>query len=163
MHPIEVGHPVPSLSFQTTNQAVRSFADLFGKNIVLYFYPKDNTPGCTVEASDFSQLIDEFRACNAEILGVSRDSLNSHQKFCQKRNLKITLISDPEEKLCKAFNVLKDKTLFSKIYVGIERSTFLINTKGTIEKIWRPVKVRGHAQHVLDYLKSTEHKKFESA
>lgn len=129
-------------------------SDLQGKNIVIYFYPKDNTPGCTTEGQAFRDLYDEFQALNTEIFGVSRESLKSHENFKSKQSFPFELISDPNELLCKQFDVIKLKKLYGKEYLGIERSTFLIDSKGVLRKEWRKVKVDGHAEEVLNAVKS---------
>lgn len=131
-------------------------SDYAGQWLVLYFYPKDSTPGCTTEGIDFSALLPKFRKLDASVLGVSRDSLKSHQNFCAKQGFKFELVSDVDEKLCKAFDVIKPKKLYGREYVGIERSTFLIDPDSVVREIWRPVKVPGHAQAVLDALKAAQ-------
>jgi thioredoxin-dependent peroxiredoxin len=132
-----------------TTRGQASLADFAGHNLVAYFYPKDSTPGCTVEGNDFSALHQQFLAADTQVVGVSRDSLKSHQNFIDKQGLTITLISDSDEFLCKAFDVIKEKTMYGKKVLGIERSTFLIDAKGVLRKEWRGVKVPGHAQEVL--------------
>jgi peroxiredoxin Q/BCP len=122
--------------------------------LVLYFYPKDNTPGCTTEGIDFNALLGEFRQRGATVLGVSRDSLKSHQNFCAKQGFAFDLVSDADEALCNAFGVIREKNLYGRKVMGIERSTFLIDPAGVIAQSWRPVKVAGHAQSVLDALKA---------
>jgi len=131
-----------------------SSQDLIGKRVVLYFYPKDNTPGCTIQAKDFSALISEFKAQNTIVIGVSKDSCESHQKFINAQALKIDLLSDPDLTLIKSFDVWKEKKNFSKTYFGVVRSTFLIDEKGTLIKEWKNVKSKGHAETVLSYIKS---------
>jgi peroxiredoxin Q/BCP len=132
-----------------TTRGEASFADFAGHNLVIYFYPKDSTPGCTVEGKEFSALHSQFLAADTQVVGVSRDSLKSHQNFIEKQGLGITLISDGEEFLCKAFDVIREKNMYGKKVMGIERSTFLIDAKGVVRKQWRGVKVPGHAQEVL--------------
>jgi thioredoxin-dependent peroxiredoxin len=132
-----------------TTRGEASLADFAGHNVVIYFYPKDSTPGCTVEGKDFSALHSEFLAADTQVVGVSRDSLKSHLNFIEKQGLTITLISDADESLCKAFDVIKEKNMYGKKVLGIERSTFLIDAKGVLRKQWRGVKVPGHAQEVL--------------
>ena len=127
--------------------------DLKGKNVVLYFYPKDSTPGCTIEGKDFSKLYKQFSASNTEIFGVSMDSLDSHKKFKNKYKFAFELISDLEGKLCKAFKILKEKSIFGKKFTGIERSTFVLDEKGELRKEWRKVKILGHAKEVLKFVK----------
>jgi len=125
-----------------------------GKTVVLYFYPKDSTPGCTTEAQQFRDLYPEFLAAGALVLGVSRDSLKSHENFKLKQELPFELLCDKEETLCQQFEVIKMKKMYGKEVRGIERSTFVIDEKGVLRKEWRGVKVPGHAQEVLDFVKS---------
>ena len=157
---IDTGKPLTksilSLPLALTSGATASLADYAGKWLVLYFYPKDSTPGCTTEGLDFNALLPKFRKLGAEILGVSRDSLKSHRNFCDKQGFRFDLVSDADEKLCKAFGVIKPKKLYGREYVGIERSTFLVDPKGVVREAWRPVKVPGHAQAVLDALKAAQ-------
>lgn len=120
---------------------------------VLFFYPKDNTPGCSNEVQDFNGLLDQFKSLNCAVIGASRDSKNSHIKFVEKFDLHFPLLSDPEETLCKAFDVIKEKNMFGKIGFGIERSTFILNQAGEIVQEWRKVKVPGHAEEVLAAVK----------
>ena len=124
------------------------------KIVVLYFYPKDSTPGCTTEGIDFASLHDQFVKANAVIVGVSRDSVKSHDNFCAKHGFPFVLISDAEERLCTQFDVIKMKNMYGKQVRGIERSTFIIGTDGKLATEWRGVKVAGHAQAVLDYVKT---------
>lgn len=128
--------------------------DFTGENLVIYFYPKDDTPGCAAEGQDFTRLYKKFQAHNTQVLGVSRDSLASHEKFKKKYSYPFDLISDPEEELCRAFDVIKEKNNYGKKVMGIERSTFVLNKKGTMVKEWRKVKVADHAQKVLDFVKT---------
>lgn len=128
--------------------------DYKGKYIVLYFYPKDSTPGCTQEGHDFSKLKKKFETENAVVFGVSRDSLKSHENFKTKQKYTIDLISDFDEKACKVFDVIKEKNMYGKKVMGIERSTFVLNDKGEILKEWRKVKVDGHAEEVLAAVKA---------
>ncbi len=125
-----------------------------GKKIVLYFYPKDSTPGCTVEGQEFTKLQSQFKKLGAEVLGVSRDSLKSHDKFKEKYNLKIDLLSDEDEKLCKLFDVIKEKNMYGKKVMGIVRSTFIIDENQKLIQEWRKVKAEGHAKEVLSFIKS---------
>ena len=128
--------------------------DAAGKKLVIYFYPKDMTSGCTRESQDFRDLAPQFRKSGALIIGVSRDSVASHDKFTAKEKLPFPLLSDPDEKLCKLFDVIKEKSLYGKKYLGIERSTFLLDGKGVLRHEWRKVKVPGHAEEVLEAAKS---------
>jgi peroxiredoxin Q/BCP len=127
---------------------------LRGKKVVLYFYPKDSTPGCTTEGKDFRDLHARFKRAGAVILGASRDSLASHEKFREKLKLPFDLLSDPDEKLCRQFDVIREKSLYGRKFMGVERSTFLIDEKGKLREEWRKVKVKGHAQAVLDSVKN---------
>lgn len=147
---LSIGDHLPEISFQCTDPNIRSFRDLLGKNIVLYFYPRDNTPGCTQEGKDFRDLHAAFSKANTQVLGISRDSLHSHAKFCEKLSLPFPLISDPDETLCKLFGVMIEKNMFKRLLLGIDRSTFLIDPQGVLKHEWRSVRVKGHAQAVLD-------------
>ena len=126
-----------------------SNTDFVGKNLVVYFYPKDSTPGCTLEGQDFRDNFKKFKKLNTAILGVSRDSVKSHNNFKEKQSFPFELLSDPDEKMCKAFDVMKMKSMYGKQYIGVDRSTFLINDKGMVVKEWRSVKVKGHVDEVL--------------
>ena len=137
----------------TGDQKIR-LKDLRGKNVVIYFYPKDSTPGCTTEGRDFSALHDKFKRANTVILGVSRDSIASHDKFKEKQGFKFELLSDPEEKLCRKFDVIHEKTLYGRKFMGVVRSTFLIDAEGKLRGEWRNVKVKGHAEEVLAAVKA---------
>lgn len=139
---------VLNLSFETTRGTAR-LRDFLGHGLVVYFYPKDDTPGCTVEGKDFSARHQAFLAADTQVIGVSRDSLASHQKFIAKHGLTITLVSDADEQLCQAFGVIKEKNMYGKKVMGIERSTFLIDAQGVLLKCWRGVKVPGHVEEVL--------------
>ena len=141
------------VSEATGDQSIR-LKDLRGKNVVLYFYPKDSTPGCTQEGRDFTELHAKFRRQKTVILGVSRDSLASHEKFKSKQELTFDLLSDPDEKLCRQFDVIHEKTLYGRKFMGVVRSTFLIDADGKLRAEWRKVKVKGHAQEVLDAVKA---------
>jgi peroxiredoxin Q/BCP len=156
---LDVGDKIPDLPIALANGTSSSgstarLSDYKGQWLVLYFYPKDSTPGCTTEGNDFNALLPKFGKLGAAVLGVSRDSLKSHQNFCTKQGLKFDLVSDADESLCDAFGVIKPKKLYGREYVGVERSTFLVDPKGVIAESWRPVKVPGHAQAVLDRLKA---------
>jgi len=144
---------VSTLPLALSSGTTAQLKDFEGGWLVLYFYPKDSTPGCTTEGIDFNALLPRFRKLGATVLGVSRDSIKSHQNFCAKQGFRFDLVSDGDEALCNAFGVIKPKKLYGREYVGVERSTFLINPKGVIAQSWRPVKVPGHAQAVLDALK----------
>jgi peroxiredoxin Q/BCP len=129
-----------------------TLGDYAGKWLVLYFYPKDSTPGCTTEGLDFNALLPEFKRLDAAVLGVSRDSVKSHDNFCARQGFKFPLVSDADEALCRAFDVIKEKNMYGRKVMGIERSTFLIDPEGRIAAAWRKVRVPGHADAVLEAL-----------
>ncbi len=135
-----------------------SLGELAGQWLVLYFYPKDSTPGCTTEGLDFNALLPKFKRAGAQVFGISRDSLKSHDNFCAKQGFKFPLISDTEEALCAAFDVIKMKNMYGKQVRGIERSTFLISPDSQLVQEWRKVKVAGHADAVLEALKAAQTK-----
>ena len=140
---------VADFTAESTGGEVR-LKTLRGSNVVLYFYPKDATPGCTREGQDFSDLYRKFRRQKTVIYGVSRDSLASHEKFKAKQNFPFELISDPDEKLCRKFDVIREKSLYGRKFMGVERSTFLIDKVGKLRHEWRKVQVKGHADDVLE-------------
>ena len=150
---VKINTKVKKFKVSATNELEIDSSDLSGKSYVIYFYPKDNTPGCTQEGEDFRDLYKEFKKLNTEIYGVSRDSLKSHEGFKEKYKYPFELISDTEEKLCNLFDVIKEKNMYGKKYMGIERSTFLINKEGKLSAEWRKVKVNGHAAEVLEEVK----------
>ena len=131
-----------------------TLADYAGRWLVLYFYPKDSTPGCTTEGLDFNALLPEFSRLGADVLGVSRDSVRSHDNFCARQGFAFPLVSDPDEALCRAFDVIHEKNMYGRKVLGVVRSTFLVAPDGRIAQEWRGVKVPGHAQAVLDALKA---------
>lgn len=141
---------VADFSSDATGDKKLRLKDLRGQNVVLYFYPKDSTPGCTQEGLDFKELHAKFRRQKTVILGVSRDSLASHEKFKAKQQFPFDLLSDPDEKLCKKFDVIHEKTLYGRKFMGVVRSTFLIDKDGRLRAEWRKVKVKGHAAEVLE-------------
>ncbi|MGG0029817.1 thioredoxin-dependent thiol peroxidase [Bacillus safensis subsp. osmophilus] len=151
---IEVGQQVPDIELTGDNGEKIKLSDFKGKHIVLYFYPKDMTPGCTTEACDFRDRHQSFAELDAVIIGVSPDSQDKHQKFKEKHELPFLLLVDDEQKLSEAFGVWKLKKNFGKEYMGIERSTFLINKEGTLVKEWRKVKVKDHVEEALEELKA---------
>ncbi|MDY7026423.1 MAG: peroxiredoxin [Pseudomonadota bacterium] len=148
-----LNQPLAAFSLEATSDQTITNESLQDKWSVIYFYPKDSTPGCTTEGQDFRDLYEQFSALNAQIFGVSRDKIRSHENFKAKQSFPFELISDPEETLCKIFDVIKLKKLYGKEYMGIERSTFILDETGTPVKEWRKVKVKGHAQEVLEALK----------
>ncbi|MDM0491850.1 peroxiredoxin [Clostridium perfringens] len=153
---IEINKLAPDFKLMGSDGKEHSLSDYKGKNIVLYFYPKDNTAGCTTEACDFRDNIQSFHDLNAIILGVSRDSLASHDKFITKLSLPFVLLSDPDETVCKLYDVIKEKNMYGKKYIGVERSTFLINKERILIEEFRKVRVKGHIEKVLDKLKEID-------
>jgi thioredoxin-dependent peroxiredoxin len=147
-----------SLPLALSDDSKAKLSDYADGWLVLYFYPKDSTPGCTTEGLDFNALLPKFKKLGAEILGVSRDSIKSHQNFCSKQGFDFLLVSDGDEALCNAFDVIKEKNMYGKKVMGIERSTFLIGPGGKLAAEWRGVKVPGHAQAVFDALKTAQAK-----
>lgn len=154
--PLAIGQPVPDFTATATSGQSVQLSALRGKKVVIYFYPKDSTPGCTTEGGDFRDLHDAFQATDTVIFGVSRDGLKSHENFKAKQQFPFELISDKDEQLCQLFDVIKLKKLYGKEYLGIDRSTFLIGKDGTLLQEWRKVKVAGHAQAVLDAAKAAD-------
>ena len=154
MSKVSIGKKVPAFTLPATGDQTIKLSALKGKNIVLYFYPKDSTPGCTREGQDFRDNIRKFRTLKTVILGVSRDSINSHENFKAKQEFPFDLLSDAEEKLCKQFDVIKEKNMYGKKHMGIERSTFLIDSEGVLRQEWRKLKVDGHVEEVLKAVKS---------
>ncbi|MCS6986003.1 MAG: peroxiredoxin [Sphingomonadaceae bacterium] len=144
----EPGSPAPDFELETPDGPVR-LADFAGRKLVLYFYPKDDTPGCTTEAIDFSRLADRFAAADTTVVGVSKDSVESHRKFAAKHDLTVRLASDPEGRVVEAYGAWVEKSMYGKKYMGIDRSTFLIGRDGRIAQVWRKVSVKGHAEAVL--------------
>ena len=154
MNKIEINSPVPELTLEGTNNTTFSISNYVGKNLVIYFYPKDSTPGCTNESIDFKDNYDTFQKLNTEIFGISRDSLKSHEKFKAKYSFPFELLSDADEIACNLFDVIKMKNMYGKKVRGIERSTFLINTEGKLINEWRGVKVNGHVQELIEFLQN---------
>ena len=150
----KVGAKPADFSLPATGGGSWRLKEAAGKKLVIYFYPKDMTSGCTRESQDFRDLHAAFRKAGAQIVGVSRDSVASHEKFKEKEQLPFELLSDADEKLCKAFDVIKEKSLYGRKYLGVERSTFLLDATGTLRREWRKVKVPGHAEEVLEAAKS---------
>lgn len=149
-----IGKKLISLPLAATGGQTTTSKDLEGNIIIFYFYPKDDTPGCTKEGQDFTKLYEPIQKQGAIVFGVSKDSLASHEKFKAKYNYKWELISDEDAKLCDFFQVIKEKNMYGKKYKGIERSTFVIDSKGILIKEWRTVKVEGHAQEVLEFIQN---------
>ncbi|MDX1497291.1 MAG: peroxiredoxin [Salinisphaeraceae bacterium] len=151
---VEIGKKVADCTLPATGGKDISLSDYAGKTLVVYFYPKDNTPGCTQEGQDFRDLYKKFKAAGAEILGVSRDSVKVHENFKAKHEFPFELLSDKDEVLCKQFDVIRKKKLYGREYMGVDRSTFVIDSKGKLVREWRSVKVKGHAQEVLETVKT---------
>jgi peroxiredoxin Q/BCP len=151
---LNIGDKAPNFSLPANGGKTISLSDYAGKNIVLYFYPKDSTPGCTTEAKDFTSLKADFEDANTVILGMSKDTVKRHDNFIAKQELAIDLVSDEEGKSIEEFGVWVEKSMYGKKYMGIERATFLIDGSGEIREIWRKVKVKGHADAVLEAAKA---------
>jgi peroxiredoxin Q/BCP len=154
MMTVRIDQPVPDFRASATSGTEVSLDGLSGRNTVLYFYPKDSTPGCTTEGQAFRDLHDQFLAANTRVFGVSRDGLRSHENFKAKQDLPFELISDGDETLCRLFDVIKLKKLYGKEYLGVDRSTFLIDAHGVLRREWLGVKVPGHAEEVLEAARS---------
>ena len=152
----QIGKKVKNFQLPATGDKNIKLTDLKGSNVVFYFYPKDNTPGCTKETENFRDNIKKFSKLNTVIIGVSRDSLKSHEKFKEKLGISFDLLSDSEEKLCQQFDVIKEKNMYGKKIMGIERSTFLIDEQGVLRNEWRKVKVDGHVDEVLEAVKNLQ-------
>ena len=151
---LETGSSAPDFSIPNEADETISLSALQGKNVVLYFYPKDDTPGCTAEAKDFRDHIDAFQAANTVIIGVSKDSSARHEKFIGKYCLPFSLGADTEGEVCEAYGVWVEKSMYGKKYMGIERATYLIDAEGIIRRIWRKVKVKNHVSEVLEAAQS---------
>ena len=147
---LEIGQNAPDFKLKNQNDEFVSLADCKGKKVVIYFYPKDDTPGCTREGIAFSENKETFDSKNTIILGVSKDSVVSHEKFCNKHNLNITLLSDETGKMCEDYGVWQEKKNYGKTYMGIVRSTYLIDENGCVSDVWKNVRVDGHVQKVLE-------------
>lgn len=150
---LEIGNRAPELNIPDSENKIVSIKDYAGKWVVIYFYPKDSTPGCTIEGIDFTRKLSRFKAFNAEVVGISGDSVESHCKFINKQNLEVTLLSDTEHAVLERYGVWQMKKNFGKEYFGIVRSTFLVDPEGKIQHIWNKVSVKGHVDAVLTKLK----------
>jgi peroxiredoxin Q/BCP len=155
--PLTEGHPAPDFSAETDRGETVSLKDFAGKRIVLYFYPKDETPGCTMEACNFRDNFGQLESEGAVVLGVSLDSVQSHQKFRDKHQLPFTLLTDPEHRIAEAYGVYGQKSFLGKKYMGVDRATFLIGPDGKLEKVWAKVMPIGHAGQVLTWLREHAH------
>tara|TARA_B100000787_G_scaffold84812_1_gene62494 strand:+ start:2538 stop:3005 length:468 start_codon:yes stop_codon:yes gene_type:complete len=153
---LKINTKAPTFKLNSTTDESYSLKDSIGKYVVLYFYPKDDTPGCTIETNDFNKLLTKFKKLNSEVYGVSKDNIISHKKFKEKYNIKFDLLVDDEIKIIKSYKVWAKKKFVGKEYMGIVRSTFLIDPKGKIAKIWNNVRVKDHAKEVLETLKNIQ-------
>ena len=151
---VAIDQPVDDFQIPATSEKTVTLSELKGKQVVIYFYPKDSTPGCTTEGQGFRDHYPEFQAANTEVFGVSRDSLKSHENFKAKQSFPFELLSDKDEALCQLFDVIKLKKLYGKEYLGVDRSTFLIDKDGVLRHEWRGVKVPGHVEAVLEQAKA---------
>jgi peroxiredoxin Q/BCP len=154
MSKVTLGNPVPDFTLPATGGKDISLSDFRGRNVVIYFYPKDSTPGCTTEGQDFRDRINTFRRRKTVILGISRDSIKSHENFKAKQEFPFDLLSDAEEHACQLFDVIKEKNMYGRKVLGIERSTFLIDAEGVLRREWRKVTVSGHVEEVLEAVKA---------
>ena len=151
---MKIGELAPDFTLIGSDNKEHSLKDYRGKKVILYFYPKDNTPGCTTEACDFRDNINHFSDLNAVIIGISKDNLNSHNKFIEKFNLPFVLLSDEDKSVCALYDVIKEKNMFGKKVLGIERSTFIIDEQGILINEYRKVKVKGHIEEIINSLKA---------
>lgn len=154
MSTVALDQAVPDFTANATSEQTVTLSELRQKNVIIYFYPKDSTPGCTTEGQNFRDLYAEFSALDTVIFGVSRDGMRAHENFKAKQSFPFELISDPDETLCNLFDVIKLKKNYGREYMGIDRSTFLIDKEGVLRKEWRTVKVKGHVDEVLEAVKS---------
>ena len=152
----KVNTKAKDMRIECTDSKKKQLYDFLDKRLILYFYPKDLTPGCTTESIEFNENLSKIKKLKANVVGVSRDKLSLHEKFIEKHGFKFPLISDPEEKLCKSFDVIKEKSLYGRKYMGVDRSTFIIDKSGKILHAWRNVKVKGHVEEVIDKLKDVQ-------
>jgi thioredoxin-dependent peroxiredoxin len=159
---LNLNEPVPDFELPSTNNKVFDLSAASGKNLVIYFYPKDDTPGCTTEGQEFRDAYAEFAELDCDIVGISRDSIKSHENFKTKMDFPFELLSDTDETVCKLFDVMKMKNMYGKQVRGVERSTFVLDTKGILRKEWRGVKVAGHVQEVLEFVKTLPRENHES-
>lgn len=153
MSPVQARQAVPDFTLPASNGKDVSLSDFKGKKVVIYFYPKDMTPGCTTESCDFRDFHGEYKNLNTEVIGISPDDLTSHDKFIEKHDLPFLLLADEEQKVCQLFGVWKEKNMYGKKFMGVERSTFLIDEEGKLVQEWRKVKVDGHVDEVLEAIK----------
>ena len=154
MGKVKIGKKVPDFRLPATDDQEIALSDFQGKRVVVYFYPKDSTPGCTTEGQDFRDSIHTFRRRHTAILGISRDSVKSHENFKSKQQFPFDLLSDQDEKVCRLFDVIREKNMYGKKVMGVERSTFLIDEQGILRREWRKVSVKGHVSEVLEAIKA---------
>ena len=157
-----LNQPVPDFELPSTSNKSFRLSAARRKNVVIYFYPKDDTPGCTTEGQEFGDAYTEFAAVDCDIVGISRDNIKSHEKFKAKMNFPFELLSDTDETVCDLFGVMKMKNMYGKQVRGIDRSTFVVDTKGILRREWRSVKVTGHVQEVLEFVKTLPSENHES-
>jgi peroxiredoxin Q/BCP len=153
MSKVSIGKKVPDFSLPATGDQTITLSEYRGNNVVVYFYPKDSTPGCTTEGQDFRDRMTTFRRRNTAILGISRDSITSHENFKARQEFPFELLSDADETVCRLFDVIREKNMYGRKVMGIERSTFLIDAQGVLRREWRKVKVKGHVDEVLEAIK----------
>ena len=152
----KVNTKIKDMNIECTDSKRKKLYDFLDKRLVLYFYPKDMTPGCTTESIEFNESLSKIKKLKANVVGVSRDKINSHEKFIDKHGFKFPLIADTAEKLCRSLDVIKEKSLYGRKYMGIDRSTFLINRELEVLNIWRNVKVKGHVEEVIKFIKEMQ-------
>ncbi len=153
MSKVSIGRNVPDFSLPATGDQTVTLSEYKGINVVVYFYPKDSTPGCTTEGQDFRDRMATFRRCNTAVFGISRDSIKSHESFKARQEFPFELLSDADETVCRLFDVIREKNMYGRKVIGIERSTFLIDDRGVLRREWRKVKVKGHVDEVLEAIK----------
>ena len=151
---VTAGTPAPDFTLPRDGGGTLTLSELRGRQVVLYFYPRDDTPGCTTEGIEFSQSLEAFEAAGAVVVGVSRDSVAAHDRFVAKHDLKVVLLSDAEGEVCEAYGTWVEKTMYGKTSMGIERATFLVDAQGTVREVWRKVKVAGHVEAVLEAVRA---------
>ena len=151
---VTAGTPAPDFTLPRDGGGTLTLSELRGRQVVLYFYPRDDTPGCTTEGIEFSQSLEAFEAAGAVVVGVSRDSVAAHDRFVAKHDLRVILLSDAEGEVCEAYGTWVEKTMYGKTSMGIERATFLVDAQGTVREVWRKVKVAGHVEAVLEAVRA---------
>jgi len=154
MGKVSIGRKVPDFSLPATGDQTVTLSEYQGRNVVVYFYPRDSTPGCTTEGKDFRDRMASFRRCNTAVLGISRDTIKSHENFKARQEFPFELLSDADETVCRLFDVIREKNMYGRKVMGIERSTFLIDDSGVLRREWRKVRVKGHAEEVLEAVRN---------